>query len=250
MNVVCKNCGNHFKGKYCSNCAQKANAGRLRVSNVIDELWHNFTHTDRTALGLIYALIQNPGRVIREYIAGKRKKYFNPYTFFLLSSGILIFITMHVFKYEDKLYRINNEFGQFTSSQYTAIVLCCFPFLAGICRLLFFRKGYNFSEWVVFFVFSYCIINLLQIIIELLYFPLIKYHFGYRAYTEFLSYVVLFVILVSFIRPSGIINWLQCVFCIVLVFFFVELLANFIALWLIYGIPIKVLFKKRHLINN
>ncbi len=243
MTVVCKNCANHFKGKFCPNCSQKASTGRLKVSNVLEELWHNFTHTDKSVVGLIASLFKNPGLVIREYIDGKRKKYFNPYTFFLVSGGILIFFTMKVFSIEDELYKFYNEFGQYTSEHYTVILLASMPFLAGLLRLVFWKREINYSEWVIFFVFAYCIINVIQIGIQLLYFPLIKYHRSWLGVTELFTYFILLFVLVSFIRPVKFIQWLQCIVSITVIFFFVEILAKLAALWLVLGVPLKMLLK-------
>lgn len=243
MTVICKNCGTHFQGKYCTNCSQKAGTGRLKVANVLDEFWHNLTHTDRSALGLIKDEFKNPGLVIREYLAGKRKKYFNPYSFFLVSSGILIFLTMKVFKYEDQLYQYRNEFGQYTSEHYTILVLLSLPFLAGALKLFFFKRDINYPEWVAFFIFSYCLINVIQIVFQLLYFPLIKYHSYWLGYTEMFSYIVLLYTLCSFIKPRRFTNWIQCILTVIFVFFFIEVLAKLLALWLVMGVPLKVLIK-------
>ena len=233
MTCICKNCGVSFEGVFCPNCAQKASTGRLNVSDVVHEMWHNFTHTDRSVLGFIAGLFTKPGIVIREYIAGKRKKYFNPYTFFLVSSAILIFITKKVFHYEDSLYHYNNEFGQFTSEQYTIIILFSLPFMGGILRMIFSGRDINYSEWITFLIFSYCLINVIQIVIQLIYFPLIKYHHTVLlSYTELSPYVILFFLLVKFIQPRNFGGWTKCTVSILVLFFFVEWVAKIIALWL------------------
>lgn len=240
--IVCKNCNHHLHGKYCSNCSQKAGVGRLKVGNVLHELWHNFTHTDSSAFGLLIALFKNLGKVAREYIEGKRKKYFNPYTFFLVTTALLIYVSSLVFKYEDRLYQYNNEYGQYVNKKYNLIVLLSLPFLAGLLRGLFFKKGYNYAEWFVFFIFSFGLINFVQLLFQLLYFPFIQYHYTGKAYTDLIAYLIFIVVLISFVKPKKIWTWLQCIFAGIIVYLFIEYLATGTALWL-WGVPLNDLIK-------
>lgn len=240
MNITCKNCGVHFKGNYCYNCSQKTSTGRLKVSNVLHELWHNFTHTDHSALGLVAALYKSPGRVIQDYIDGKRKKYFNPYTFFIVSGAILIFLSGKVFKYEDALYDYRNEFGQAANQYYTIILLCCMPLMALILKGMFAGKKYNYAEWISFLIFSFCMVNVLQIVFQLLYFPLIKWHSSLLTFTEATSYFLILWALVSFIKPRSAWAWIKCILAIFFLFICVELLGKGTYLWW-FGVPLEML---------
>lgn len=76
--IECKNCGTAFEGKFCPNCSQKAATHRLTLGHFIHETTHALTHTDKGILLLIKELFVRPGIVAREYVEGKRKKYFNP----------------------------------------------------------------------------------------------------------------------------------------------------------------------------
>ncbi len=241
MDITCKNCGAHFRGNFCSQCGQKATAGRLKVSHVMDEFWHNLTHTDKGYFSLLADMLKKPGVVIREYIDdAKRKKYFNPYTFYLVTTALLIFITSKVFKLEDELYDYRNEYGQYINLHRNLIVLCSMPVMAGLLKLIFIKKKYNYAEWVTFLVFAFGTINFVQIIIQLLYFPLIKYHSELKAYTDIAGYLVLFYILLRFIQPHKWWQVLQCILATLLMYFFTELIAQLIAL-AIYGVPVRKL---------
>ena len=242
MTIVCKNCGTHFRGNFCSNCGQKAAADRLRVGNVVNEFWHNVTHTDRGYLSLLGEMFQKPGKVIREYIDVKRKKYFNPYTFYLVTTALLIYIESKVFRYEDKLYNYRNEFGQYINLHYNFIVLFSMPVSALLLRLIFIKRKYNYAEWITFLVFAYGAINFVQIIFQLLYFPLIKYHAEFKSYTDSACYLVLLYILLRFIQPKKWWQLLQCILATVFIYFFTELIAELVALW-IYGVPVDRLIQ-------
>ena len=187
-------------------------------------------------------MFKNPGLVIREYIYGKRKKYFNPYTFFLLATALLIYVNEKLFHYEDRLYKINNEYGQYLSHNYNIIVLLSIPFLAGLVKLIFFKRNYNYAEWVTFFIFSFGFINFIQLLIQLCYFPLIVYHYQYHGYTQLLGYIIFIMVLIKFIQPKKISTWLQCIFAGLLVYMFVERIAMGAAL-AYWGMPLNKVFE-------
>src|ERR1700744_2469856 len=109
MSIVCKNCGTHVESHFCPECGQKATTGRLTVGHVLEEGWHSVTHTDRSFLSLLGLLIKRPGKVITDFIGGQRKKYFNPYMFYVVVTGLLIFAREKVFSLEDSRYHYHDE---------------------------------------------------------------------------------------------------------------------------------------------
>jgi hypothetical protein len=89
--TICKNCQTAFEGKFCPNCSQKADTHRFSLMHFGHELVHAITHTDKGILYLIKELFIRPGIVAREYMEGKRKKYFNPITFLLIMMALQIY---------------------------------------------------------------------------------------------------------------------------------------------------------------
>lgn len=240
MTTTCKNCGTHVYKKFCTNCGQNASIGRLKISHVLGEFWHNFTHTDKGYLSFVNSMIKNPGLVIREYFAGKRKKYFNPFTFYLVTTAILIFITSQVYQYEDALYDYRNEYGQLINQHHNLLILCCLPLSAIILKLLFFKRDYNYAEWFTVLIFAIGIINFIQIFIQLLYFPFIAYHASTQSYAMTGSYIILFYILIRFLKPKRWYYWLEIFVVVFILFIIIELIAPLILLG-IYGVPVSKL---------
>lgn len=66
---------------------------RINGSYLAHEAVHYFTHADRGVFYLLSSLLRKPGEAAREYLAGRRKKYFAPLTFFLMVGAILVFST-------------------------------------------------------------------------------------------------------------------------------------------------------------
>jgi hypothetical protein len=92
-NCFCKNCNTELQGNYCHTCGQKASVGRLTTHTVLHNMFHGIFHCDRSILYTYYALFTCPGKVIADYIAGRRIRYFNPFTMFIISAGISTVLT-------------------------------------------------------------------------------------------------------------------------------------------------------------
>lgn len=65
---------------------------RLTLHDIIHEAIHYFTHADKGVLGLVKDLATRTGAVAREFVTGKRKKYFPPLNFFLIVGTVYVLI--------------------------------------------------------------------------------------------------------------------------------------------------------------
>src|SRR5690349_14020826 len=99
----CKNCGVAFQGKFCPNCAQRSDTHRFTLKHLFHESLHALTHTDKGMLLLIKEMFLKPGKVAREFVAGKRKTYFNPITFLLITTALSIFLSKTTHFYDEFL---------------------------------------------------------------------------------------------------------------------------------------------------
>ena len=87
--------------QYCSHCGQKAATHELNFHEIFHDAVHYFTHADTSIFRLMRALAASPGIVAKEYIHGKRKKYFKPLNFFLIVAGIVVFMTSAFYQPND-----------------------------------------------------------------------------------------------------------------------------------------------------
>ncbi len=69
---------------------QKSNVFIITFKDILHEGWHNLTHTDKGYFQLFWEMIVRPGLTIKNYLGGKRKKYFSPFTFYLVTTSLLI----------------------------------------------------------------------------------------------------------------------------------------------------------------
>jgi hypothetical protein len=169
----CKNCATSFEGKFCPNCSQKADTHRLTLGHFAHETTHAVTHTDKGILLLIKVMFTRPGVVAREYMEGKRKRYFNPITFLLIMMAIQVFavrqtdfngkFTRQMQKLSEQLAKISpkGEKGHkvfnermekadkqmaFANDNNKLLNFIFIPFLSLLTWLFFKRSGFNYAE--------------------------------------------------------------------------------------------------------
>jgi len=77
--------------KYCHHCGQINTTKKLSLKDVFGEFFSNVLSYDSRLRQSISALLLKPGLISREYIKGKRRKYVNPFRFYL-SISIIYFV--------------------------------------------------------------------------------------------------------------------------------------------------------------
>lgn len=192
----CLNCGTLLTAddRFCPTCGQKSDTHRLTVGHIWHDLVHAFTHADKGLLFTVKELIIRPGIVAREYIQGKRKKYFNPFSFLIIVVGITI-LANSVFKpYEMdeayykktteqfqqsskkqkfiKILERRKKMGEFMNKHTNVVLFISTPFIAFILWLLFRGRKINYAEHVAVMAYVNGFLNILLILLfgPLLYF--------------------------------------------------------------------------------
>lgn len=117
----CLNCGTDFSGKYCPNCGQKSDVGRITVKALFGEFFHLLTHIEKTFFKTTLDFIIRPGRTSLNYLEGKRQRYQRPVSYFLIWTGVFILFHNLIINWRD-YELILNDTGQ-TSLQTQANVL-------------------------------------------------------------------------------------------------------------------------------
>lgn len=113
--VNCLNCGHplDLSDKYCPNCSQANSTKKLTLFDFFEEFFSNYISYDSKLWQTLAALLLKPGKITKEFIAGKRLSYTNPFRF-LLSLSIVYFLIIS----------FNSEFetwNKFGSDKHTPI---------------------------------------------------------------------------------------------------------------------------------
>ncbi|HXL55839.1 MAG TPA: DUF3667 domain-containing protein [Chitinophagaceae bacterium] len=170
MSVVCKNCNHSFSKnyKYCPYCGQAATMQRLNFHQVIHDIMHAFIHGDKGVFLLFKELSYMPGRVARLYVEGKRKKYFNPFSFLVLMVAIALFFILKFESFTIPHKNLNSdklEILHFVFKYFNVFIFIMCPVNAFLIWLFFRKYNLNFIENLVLAaymsgqtMFFYCII--------------------------------------------------------------------------------------------
>jgi hypothetical protein len=87
------NCGADRLGDYCHVCGQHHLEGRLTVRLLWSEFAQRFLKLERGLGRTFFGLLRSPGRLAQSYVAGHRRPYVNPLSYFLLgaAASVLLF---------------------------------------------------------------------------------------------------------------------------------------------------------------
>jgi len=83
---ACLNCGEKLLGEFCWRCGQEAVDLRRPMRDLASDLLDNVLNLDSKLLRTIGSLLFRPGRLTREYLAGRRAPYVRPLKVYLLAA--------------------------------------------------------------------------------------------------------------------------------------------------------------------
>jgi hypothetical protein len=146
----CQNCGSPLASdqNYCARCGQKSDVGRLTLEQLFHDLVHALTHVDRSVLSLLWPLLVRPGHVARDYVAGKRKRYFGPLSWLVVIVGV-VSAEVAISGFHVVISSNPNRFADLLHQHPNVAFLVQVPLLTLFCRLLFWRSGFNSAEFLV-----------------------------------------------------------------------------------------------------
>jgi hypothetical protein len=77
----CLNCQTtlHAGTRFCAQCGQRTDVARLSFTELTREFLHAFDTRERGPLSFSWALLTRPGVVAREYVEGRRRRYYGPF---------------------------------------------------------------------------------------------------------------------------------------------------------------------------
>jgi hypothetical protein len=90
----CFNCGENLTptDTYCFNCGQRLDDNNLTLKAVFHEFIENYLSFDTRIGRTILPFLFQPGKLVSEFIKGKRVRFVNPFRFYLLISIFFFFI--------------------------------------------------------------------------------------------------------------------------------------------------------------
>jgi hypothetical protein len=86
----CKKCDQEITGTYCANCGQRASVYKVTFKETFNDLADSMFSLSAPLWTTLRLLFTNPGKLLREYLNGRRKRYYKPVTFFILTTIVYL----------------------------------------------------------------------------------------------------------------------------------------------------------------
>lgn len=235
---ICKNCGSAVEENYCPNCGQRAFANRrLKTGELIKDFFENLLNLDRGFLFTFYSVLIRPGKVAKEYISGKRKRYNSPPKYLIIIVAIYAFFVLLI---DMETINISNfqqfRLGFLTTEQNNRFIEVIFTFLTKYplqfnftvallypLLMMLFYKGYryNYAEllaaWLYFdstelpiiisagYLNYFLEIHFFDFLISILFFTYCFFSFYEKgAWWKRIFYALFFVVLSLVLQFAGI----------------------------------------------
>jgi hypothetical protein len=147
---ACQNCDRALnpEWRYCAYCGQKAAVPRLTLHEIGYETLHALFHVDRSVLSLIRALALRPGRVALEYVSGRRKRYYGPFAFLIVSVAITA-AAISITEFPAVTSDAPSAVARFLQHHVNLLFFSQVPLIAAALRLLSPRGPFNYAEYLV-----------------------------------------------------------------------------------------------------
>jgi hypothetical protein len=182
----CLECGLQLQDdqRFCSRCGQRTDLERLTLGEIGHQLMHALMHADRSVVALLRSLFLRPGFVAREYVFGKRRRYFGPFATLVILLGVSTLLSELV-GFESITSRAQlNGLQNFINRHVDVVVFLQVPLLALLCRMLFRRDRFNFAEHSVLVAYTFCLRAILFI------FFVLPYVFFFHPSTGLVGYLL------------------------------------------------------------
>ena len=89
---VCKNCGDIYEGDFCRSCGQPAKTERITLKNSLSLFFSSFFNIESGFLHTIHDLWYRPGYMVTDYVKGRRKPYYKPFSLLILMAALYIVV--------------------------------------------------------------------------------------------------------------------------------------------------------------
>lgn len=115
----CLNCDQKLdkSDRYCPNCSQLNSTKKIHFKDLFNEFFGSLFAYDGRIMLTLRTLVFRPGLISKEYVAGKRMKYANPFRFYLSVSIIFFLLSGLLSKINDYTKSYQEEIKQSTLSQ-------------------------------------------------------------------------------------------------------------------------------------
>lgn len=152
----CLNCEYSISraARFCPQCSQRTDATRLSFADMARDLLHSFVNVERGPLVFARELLLRPGTIAREYVQGRRRRYYGPFA----TLAVLVGVTALVFNLSG--FQVLSQEGVSATPAallhryFNLVLLAQLPLLGGVCALMFRDAQLTLPEHMVLVAYA------------------------------------------------------------------------------------------------
>lgn len=91
-NTYCNNCEDSASGAYCDRCGQRTSISEVSFKETFQDFVDAAFSVNAPLFKTSKLLFLAPGRLFREFLKGKRKHFYKPVAFFLLTTAVYLVV--------------------------------------------------------------------------------------------------------------------------------------------------------------
>jgi len=88
----CNNCQNEVTGPFCTHCGQRKGLAKITFSETFQDFMDMVFSVNAPLMRTFRMLLFSPGKLLREYLSGKRKTYYKPVSFFIITTIVYLIV--------------------------------------------------------------------------------------------------------------------------------------------------------------
>lgn len=164
----CLNCGESLTGPHCASCGQAASTGRLQVREILGDAVAHLFNLDSKVPRTVVGLTLDPGRVVREYVDGRRATYVSPLRYCLIAVAVmvLVYVSLDInvvnvtmistspdVEVQEQVDEIRLEIIRVINARLNLVIFLALPVLGLAVRWLFRKSGRNYAECMAYVLY-------------------------------------------------------------------------------------------------
>lgn len=221
---------------FCGFCGQSASVDTITFKETFNDFLESVFSVNAPLVVTFKLLILNPGKLFREYLSGKRKTYYKPVSFFILSTFLYLVLRSVINYNPASLSGVNVdgmllvEAGKYMVKNINNI-LFFLVFALGIFLKLFFFKRYSFVEYLAISFYLAGIYTLMGAVF-MIYLKFVNPTPTYVTFILFFFYIV--YSLISFFKDKKIKVALKAIFVFLFSFMVYIVFGFFLSLLIVW----------------
>jgi hypothetical protein len=149
--AACLNCGRALGEStyFCHGCGQRTDTARLSLWDMARDLMNSPLHLERGPISFARALLLRPGQVARDYVAGRRRRYYGPFATLATVVGLTALV-INATGYQPLAQDpMTPSTAQLLQRHFNLLQLAHLPLQALVCSIVFLRARLSWVEHMV-----------------------------------------------------------------------------------------------------